>query len=187
MNLIEEKIFEILDEKQTSKFMSQTKSVLNSSGQLVTIVNVAGDNIKGSIKESVGGLKGKFLGKLASTTTKVVGGLATGVIAGTLKTVAFFIPDGADPKKPENDAKISAMISTFAIPEDKENLVDLLLWLHQQINAKEKTFGEQTIKTMKSLHLSIYDILKTMVNGDKNMINWMKAYAPSNKFGLSKF
>ena len=184
MNLLEERIFEILDGKQTSKFLSQTKNVLNSSGHLVTAVNVAGDNLKGSIKESVGGFKGKFLGKMAASTTKMVGGLATGVLAGTLKTVAVFIPDGADPKNPENDAQISAMISTFPIPEDQETLIELLPWIHQQLNARDKTFGEQTLRSLKNLHPVIFNTLKSISDDDKNILNWMKAYAPAKKFGL---
>lgn len=187
MNIIEEKIYEILEDKNstdTSKLLSKAKSTLNNSGQLVDAMQMAGKNINSSVKDSIGGIKGRFLGKIAGSTTKMAGGLAAGIVAGALKTVAFFIPDNADPKKPENDSKISVALTTLELPEDRDELIDLLQWIHTQVNLKDSIFGEQTVKTFKYLHPRVYEKAQIVANEEKEVLRILKAYAPAKKFGL---
>lgn len=188
MTHLESLIFEVLKEAsektKTEQNLSKIKTFLNSSGEIVDTVNNLGDTLNANLKDSVGGLTGKLGGWVAGKTTKVVGGFGAGVMASTLKTIASVIPDKGDIKGPNMDKKISQIVGTYALPMDKNQLVELLQFISDNLNVKEPIFGEKTLLSLKKLHEKTYDQFCALTNKDEDIYKVAKMYAPKKKFGF---
>ena len=188
MTKLEELICEVVadstDTTKASQNLSKIKSFLNSSGEMVEAVNNFGDTLNTNLKESVGGLTGKLGGWIAGKTTKVVGGIGTGVVSGTLKTIATLIPNKGDLKGSELDIKISQLVDTYSLPTDKKQLFELLQFLYNNTNAEQPVFGEKTLRAMKKLHAKAYSHFCTLTSKEEEIYNLAKYNAPKKKFGL---
>lgn len=182
--LIYEVVADSTETTKTAKNLSKVKSFLNSSGEMVDAVNNFGDTLNTNLKESVGGLTGTVGGWIAGKTTKVVGGISAGVVSGTLKTIATFIPDKEDIKGSELDTKLSQLIDTYSLPTDKNQLFELLQFLYNNLNAEQPIFGEKTLKAMKKLHVKAYDHFCVITGKDEDIFNLAKKYSPKKKLGL---
>lgn len=60
---------------------SMVKKTLNSSSQIVDAVNNIGVSLQENLKDEVGGITGTVGGWIAGKTTKLVGGVAGGIVA----------------------------------------------------------------------------------------------------------
>lgn len=188
MTQLEELICEIIadstDTTKSGQTLSKIKGLLNSSGEMVEAVNNFGDTLNTNLKESVGGLTGKVGGWIAGKTTKVVGGISTGVVSGTLKTIASLIPVKGDLKGSELDTKISQLVETYSLPIEKNQLFELLQFLYNNLNAEKPVFGEKTLAAMKRLHVKAYDHFCVITGKDEDIFNLAKKYSPKKKFGF---
>lgn len=165
------------------KALSKAKNTLNASSHIVDAVNNFGDSLEENLDE-VGGVAGSAAGWIAGKTTKLVGGIGAGIIAGTLKTVAGIIPDGSNPKQPETDLKIAALVDSYPLPTDKTQLMELLQWVHGHITSTKTPFGKSTLESLKSIHPRIFEAVKIVAENDERTLKLAKSYAPKKKFGF---
>lgn len=182
--LIGEVVQNSIETTKTSRNLSKIKDVLNSSGGMVESVSQFGDTLNSNLKESLGGMTGKVGGWIAGKTTKVVGGIGAGVVSGTLKTLTTLLPDKGNLKSPELDTKISQLVDTYTLPTDKNQLIELLQFLYNNLNVEQTLFGEKTLRAMKKLHVKTYDQFCILTDKDDNIFNLAKKYSPKKKFGL---
>lgn len=168
---------------KVGKALSKAKTTLNASSQIVDAVNNFGDNLEYNLDE-VGGVVGSAAGWIAGKATKVVGGIGGGLLVGTLKTVAGAIPDASNPKQPETDIRIAAMIDSYPLPADANTLLELLQWVHGQISSSKSLYGKETIESLKRIHPKVYKALSVAAENDTKIMKLAKSYAPKKKFGL---
>lgn len=166
------------------KALSKAKSTLNASTHIVDAVNNFGDSLEENLDEVVGGVAGAATGWIAGKATKLVGGIGAGIVAGTLKTVAGVIPDASNPKQPETDLKIAALVDAYPLPTDKTQLMELLQWVHGHINSTKTPFGKSTLDSLKSIHSRIFEAIKIAAENDDRTLRLAKSYAPKKKFGF---
>lgn len=168
---------------KTGKALSNVKKTLNSSSNIVTAVNNLGDSIQDNFGE-VGGVAGSVGGWMAGKATKLVGGVAGGIVAGTLKTVAGIIPDSSDFKLPETDKKVAHCIDTCPIPTEKTNLFELLQYIWGALNSTASPYGKQATESLKSLHSRVYSAFLITAKDDANLLELAKSYAPKKRLGI---
>lgn len=163
------------------KTLSATKTALNSSSHIVDTFHNFADNLENEISEGVGGIGGAAAGWIAGKATKTVGGLGGGIIAGALKTVALVIPDASNPKQSETDLRIANLVETYPLSNDKNNLFELVQWLHGQINFKGSPYGNSTKEAFKKLHQRSFAMLSVIAKNDIEMTELAKPFAPKKK------
>lgn len=169
---------------KTGTFISGIKKTLNSSSQIVNAVNNIGDSLQENIKEEIGGITGAVGGWLAGKTTKFVGGVGGGIVAGSLKTVAGLIPDSSDIKLPESDKKVAHCIDTYSIPLDKVELFKLLQYIWTIVNSKNSPYGKQTMEAFKNILSRVQSAFTTASKNDEDLLLMAKPYLPQKRFGL---
>lgn len=166
------------------KTLSGVKKTLNKSSAIVDAVNNIGDSLQDNIEDEVGGITGAIGGWIAGKSIKVGGSIVGGVVAGTLKTVAGVIPTSSDIKLPESDAKIAHCVDTYAIPTNKEELLQLLQFTWQSINSKTTPYGKQTLESLRICHSKIYTAFTAVAKGDNNLLEFAKSFAPKKRWGM---
>ncbi len=166
------------------KTLSEVKKGLNSSSNIADAVADFGENLQDNIEDEIGGITGAIGGWVAGKTTKVVGRVGGGLVAGTLKTVAAIIPDASDLKMPESDKKIAHCIDTYTIPTDKKELFELLQYLSVTLRSADLPYGKQAVESFKALQQRVYSTLLVVAEGDQTLLKLSKPYAPKKRFGL---
>lgn len=188
MTDLEIRINELLDSlsptSKTDKAFSNLKKTLNSSSKMVESVNSIGDSLQTNIQSGVGGVTGAIGGWVAGKTTKLVGNVAGGVVSGALKTVADIIPDSSDIKTPETDSEIARCIDSCVIPADKDELFELLQYCWNNMNPKSSPFGNQAVKSFKTLHSKVHTAFLIAANDDSRLLKIAKPYFPPKRFGI---
>lgn len=164
------------------KTISRIKKTLSSSSQIADAVNNIGDSLKDNIGK--GSVAGRVGGWMAGKTTRIVGGVAANVVAGTLKTVAEIIPDASDLKYPETDKKIAHCIDSYPLPVDKHELFELLQFSFNCSNSKNVLYGKQAIESFKNLYKKVNTAFLISAKGDDDLLKLAKEYMPKKKFGL---
>jgi len=188
MTELESRIIELIsgNSKKSgfNKAMSTVKKTLDSSTYIVDAVNDIGDSLKENINHSVKGIPGSVGGWVAGKTTKIVGGLGAGVVAGTLKTIAGIIPDSSDPKSRDIDIKISQLVDCYSLPTQKEEIFSLLQYLWANISSDNAIYGKHTLESMKKLHAKTFEALKVLADKNDPILKLAKSYAPKKFFGI---
>ena len=181
---INEVISQLTPKSKSAKTMSSVKQTLNASSHIVTAVNNFGDSLQNNLEGEIGGVVGSLGGWIAGKSAKLVGSIAGGAIAGTLKTVAGIIPDSSDIKLPESDRKVAYSINTYPLPSDKTELFNLLQYLWGEINAESTPFGRQSIAAFKSLYPRTHAAFLIAAKQDAMLLEQAKPYAPKKQFGI---
>lgn len=163
---------------------SGIKRTLNSSSHIVDAVNNIGDNLQENLEDEIGGITGTVGGWIAGKTTKFVGGVAGGIVAGTLKTVSGIIPDSSDLKLPETDRKVAHCIDTYSIPRDKGELFELLQYIWTIVNSKNKPYGKQTMESFRNALSRVQGAFITSSKNDTELLQMANPYLPKKRFGL---
>lgn len=179
---IQEIVADLAPASKAGMAISGIKKTLNTSSQIVDAVNNIGDSLQNNLGK--GGVVGKVGGWMAGKTTKVVGGVAGTVVAGTLKTVADIIPDSSDMKSPDTDKKIAYCIDTYPLPTDKSSLFDLLQFVAKNVDTKNSPYGKNAIGAFKNLHEKVGAALSIAAKGDIDLLKLAKSYMPKKKFGI---
>lgn len=168
----------------TGKTLSGIKKTLNSSSHIVDAVTNFGDNLQDNLEEEIGGITGTIGGWVVGKSTKLVGGVAGGLVAGTLKTVAGIIPDVSDIKQPESDKKVAHIVDTCPLPGDPNELYEMLQYISNSLNSPSMPYGKQTIEALKTLHTKVYSTIQQIAKNDKNLLMLSKNFAPKKRFGI---
>ena len=168
----------------TGKTLSGIKKTLNSSSHIVDAVNNFGDNLQDNLEDVIGGVTGTIGGWVVGKSTKLVGGVAGGIVAGTLKTVAGIIPDASDIKLPESDKKVAHSVDTCPIPSEPNELYEMLQYISNTLNSSSIPYGKRTIESLKALHTKVYSTLHQIARDDKNLLMLSKNFAPKKRFGI---
>lgn len=167
-----------------NKTFASVKKALSSSASAVKTVGDLGESLNHNIKENSNGPIGKLGGWMVGKTTKTITDLSSGLVAGSLMTAASVIPDAVSPKKQEIDGEIARIVETYELPSDKNELLETVKYLWENVYEKNSIFGDKTKKSMKTLHDEAYTSLTSMVANDTRLLKIAKNYSPKKKFGL---
>lgn len=188
MTELEKRINEVVRDAapagKVGQAFSKVKKTLDSSSDIVGAVNRFGDNLQDNIEEGVGGLTGTIGGWMAGKATKLTGGVAGGIVAGTLKTVAGIIPDPSDLKSPETDRKVAHCIDTCALPTGKTELLELLQFIRGSLDSSAVTYGRFAMESFRVLHSRAYSAALIASKDDQDMLKLVKSSAPKKRFGI---
>lgn len=172
------------DMTATAKTFVNVKKALNTTAKTVKAAEDFSNSLNTNIKSCSDSTIGKIGGWMAGKTTKAVIGLSSSLVAGTIKTATAIIPDAGSPKKPEIDAAISSVVEKFELPADKDELLELVKYLWENVYGKTSEFGDRTKKVMKILHDEAYTSLTSLAENDKRLLKIAKSYSPQKKFGF---
>ena len=164
--------------------LSGIKKTLNSSSHIVDAVTHIGDNLQDNLEDSIGGITGRIGGWVAGSSTKFVGTVAGGIVAGTLKTVAGIIPLSSDLKLPETDRKVAHCIDTYSLPVEKEALFELLQFASNNSISKTSPYGIKTKESFKNLLSRVQSAFMIAAKDDTELQMLAKPYLPKKRFGI---
>lgn len=184
-NEIHALLLKFAPESKVKQQLVKTKKLLDSSSQIVDVVDQLSDSLKKNIGKGMGGgISGSLSGWVAGKATKMVAGTGAGVVSCALKSVATLIPDASDPQCEKTDMEIATLIDTFKLPLDKDELFETLQWVSGQLSVEKSPFGEKTIASLKRIHTKIYNQLGVLAQHDDVLLKLAKQYAPKKKFGI---